>query len=260
MMTRNTERRVEIAYPVLDPTCRALVTTFVNLQLADNVKARQLTADGTWEKVPREKDEPPINSQEVLLALARVRAHTKRSEAAALTPFSRIEKIPHGLAQALSSLPATGGYNHPHVAEKLVASIDPTSEATARITEREAKREEEKQREEQHAAQVAERVLTAAEDAEVEEESRPDEENAGAEAPAPQEDLKPEAAAKAKTETEAEPATKLKADSEPAPASAPKSTATSPAPARKKRSRLATAFSLIGRGFGVLFGGPMNED
>ena len=260
MMTRNTERRVEIAYPVLDPTCRALVTTFVNLQLADNVKARQLTADGTWEKVPREKDEPPINSQEVLLALARVRAHTKRSEAATLTPFSRIEKIPHGLAQALSSLPATGGYNHPHVAEKLVASIDPTSEATARITEREAKREEEKQREEQHAAQVAERVLTAAEDAEVEEESRPDEENAGAEAPAPQEDLKPEAAAKAKTETEAEPATKLKADSEPAPASAPKSTATSPAPARKKRSRLATAFSLIGRGFGVLFGGPMNED
>ena len=90
MMTRNTERRVEIAYPVLDPSCRALVTTFVNLQLADNVKARQLTAKGTWEKVPREKDEPPINSQEVLLALARVRAHTKRSEAIALTPFSRI--------------------------------------------------------------------------------------------------------------------------------------------------------------------------
>ena len=143
MMTRNTERRVEIAYPVLDPTCRALVTTFVNIQLADNVKARQLTAEGTWEKVPREKGEPPINSQEVLLALARVRAHAKHSEVTELTPFSRIEKIPHGLAQALSSLPATGGYDHPHVAEKLVASIDPTSETTARITEREEKRKEE---------------------------------------------------------------------------------------------------------------------
>ena len=115
MMTRNTERRVEIAYPVLDPTCREMVMQYMNLQLLDNVKARVLTAKGTWEKVPREKDEPPINSQEVLLAaLARVRAHTKRSEAVALTPFSRIEKIPHGLAQALSSLPATGGYDHPH--------------------------------------------------------------------------------------------------------------------------------------------------
>lgn len=248
MMTRNTERRVEIAYPVLDPSCRALVTTFVNLQLADNVKARQLTAKGTWEKVPREKDEPPINSQEVLLALARVRAHTKRSEAIALTPFSRIEKIPHGLAQALSSLPATGGYDHPHAAEKLVASIDPTSDATVRITEREERREEEEKREELHAAQVAERVLTAAEDAEVEEEVHAGEEPVAVDAAKPQESAEPALVAKAET----------KPSPEPAPAPTP--AATFPAPAKRKRSRIATAFSLIGRGFGVLFGGPMDED
>lgn len=250
MMTRNTERRVEIAYPVLDPSCRALVTTFVNLQLADNVKARQLTAKGTWEKVPREKDEPPINSQEVLLALARVRAHTKRSEAIALTPFSRIEKIPHGLAQALSSLPATGGYDHPHAAEKLVASIDPTSDATVRITEREERRQEEEKREELHAEQVAERVLTAAEDAEVEEEAHAGEEPVAADAAKPQEAAEPALVAKAET----------KPSPEPAPAPTPTPAATSPAPAKRKRSRIATAFSLIGRGFGVLFGGPMDED
>ena len=48
MMTRNTEHRVEIAFPVLDPTCRALVHEYIGMQLRDNVKARSLTSDGTW--------------------------------------------------------------------------------------------------------------------------------------------------------------------------------------------------------------------
>lgn len=48
MMTRNTEHRVEIAFPVLDPTCRALVHEYMGVQLRDNVKARSLTSDGTW--------------------------------------------------------------------------------------------------------------------------------------------------------------------------------------------------------------------
>lgn len=253
MMTRNTERRVEIAYPVLDPVCRALVLTFVNLQLADNVKARQLTAEGTWERVPRERDEPPINSQEVLLALARVRAHSKHPKADELTPFARIERIPRGLAQALSSLPATGGYDHPHTVEKLVASIDPAPEAAARVAERELRREEARQREEQRAAQVAERVLTAAESAEVADGGHADAALADAGTAAGR-----EGAAAAGQGPVAAPAVGQGPEPRRAAETAPASTGS--APTGRKRGRLAIALSLIGRGFGVLFGGPIDDN
>lgn len=70
MMTRNTEHRVEIAFPVLDPTCRALVHEYMGMQLRDNVKARSLTSDGTWIPVERKEGEKPFNSQEALLERA----------------------------------------------------------------------------------------------------------------------------------------------------------------------------------------------
>lgn len=70
MMTRNTEHRVEIAFPVLDPTCRALVHEYMGMQLRDNVKARSLTSDGTWVPVERAEGERPFNSQEALLERA----------------------------------------------------------------------------------------------------------------------------------------------------------------------------------------------
>ena len=80
MMTRNTEHRVEIAYPVLDPTCRALVESYMQAQLRDNVKARTLSTEGTWENVPRTEDEADFNAQEFLLAEAyRRAAHPKRA-------------------------------------------------------------------------------------------------------------------------------------------------------------------------------------
>jgi hypothetical protein len=74
MMTRNTEHRVEIAYPVLDPTCRALVLQYMNIQLADNVKARQLNSEGTWEKLDVQPDAPRVDSQHSLIVLAYDRA------------------------------------------------------------------------------------------------------------------------------------------------------------------------------------------
>lgn len=76
MMTRNTEHRVEIAFPVLDPTCRALVHEYMGMQLRDNVKARSLTSDGTWVPVERKEGEKPFNSQEALLERAYRNAET----------------------------------------------------------------------------------------------------------------------------------------------------------------------------------------
>ena len=78
MMTRNTEHRVEIAYPVLDPACRALVQRYVQTQLKDNVKARELSPTGEWMPVTRATGEASFNSQEYLLA----RAYRDAEEAA----------------------------------------------------------------------------------------------------------------------------------------------------------------------------------
>ena len=82
MMTRNTEHRVEIAYPVLDPGCRNLVQTYMQAQLDDNVKARQLTDKGEWAPVERSAGEADFNSQEYLLNRAyELAAHPKRAAA-----------------------------------------------------------------------------------------------------------------------------------------------------------------------------------
>ena len=88
MMTRNTERRVEIAYPVLDPTCQQIVKNFMELQLADNVKARRLTCDGTWARIGREDGEPSVNCQEVFTAEAY--AHAMEAESTAATKASAV--------------------------------------------------------------------------------------------------------------------------------------------------------------------------
>lgn len=95
MMTRNTEHRVEIAFPVLDPTCRALVHEYMGMQLRDNVKARSLTSDGTWVPVERAEGEKPFNSQEALLERA-----YRNAEAAAQQCAQEKERVAEEAIQA----------------------------------------------------------------------------------------------------------------------------------------------------------------
>lgn len=95
MMTRNTEHRVEIAFPVLDPTCRALVHEYMGMQLRDNVKARNLTSDGTWVPVERHEGERPFNSQEALLERA-----YRNAEAAAQQRAQEKERVAEEAIQA----------------------------------------------------------------------------------------------------------------------------------------------------------------
>ena len=94
MMTRNTERRVEIAYPVRDPACSEIVRHFIELQLADNVKARQLTAEGTWEHVHSEPDAPRVICQEELIKEAYAKAKRAVSERAAAKKAERVTPEP----------------------------------------------------------------------------------------------------------------------------------------------------------------------
>ena len=95
MMTRNTEHRVEIAFPVLDPTCRALVHEYMGMQLQDNVKARSLTSDGTWVPVECAEGEKPFNSQEALLERA-----YRNAEAAAQQRAQEKEHVAEEAIQA----------------------------------------------------------------------------------------------------------------------------------------------------------------
>jgi polyphosphate kinase len=63
-MSRNLDRRVEVVVPVLDVNLkRHLKDVVVSAYLKDNVKARILNADGTYEPVPMAPGEAPFNSQ-----------------------------------------------------------------------------------------------------------------------------------------------------------------------------------------------------
>ena len=63
-MARNLDRRVEVVVPVLDPQLRKyLKDTVLAAYLRDNVKARNMNSDGTYERPAMEPDEEPFNSQ-----------------------------------------------------------------------------------------------------------------------------------------------------------------------------------------------------
>ncbi len=64
-MPRNLDRRVEIAFPVLDRALQAQVREVLEIQLADTVKAHRILADGS--SVPIAADgQPVVRSQERL--------------------------------------------------------------------------------------------------------------------------------------------------------------------------------------------------
>ena len=65
MMTRNTEKRVEVACPVYDETIRKQLTHMLKIMLADNVKARELKSDGKY--YMKEKGTSKVNSQEYFM-------------------------------------------------------------------------------------------------------------------------------------------------------------------------------------------------
>jgi polyphosphate kinase len=68
LMTRNLDRRVEVLFPVEDERLiRHLRDEVLVTYLADNVKARWLRADGTYERRQATSGEAPVNSQTTIL-------------------------------------------------------------------------------------------------------------------------------------------------------------------------------------------------
>lgn len=88
MMTRNTEKRVEVACPVLDDAVRRQISYYMDVMLADNVKARVLQSDGTYKKKPI--TEHRVNSQERFMKEA---VHAARSAGASQKKKGLRERI-----------------------------------------------------------------------------------------------------------------------------------------------------------------------
>lgn len=141
MMTRNTEHRVEIAFPVLDPTCRALVHEYMGMQLRDNVKARSLTSDGTWVPVECAEGEKPFNSQEALLERAyrnaEAAAQQRAQEKERVAEEAIQDEVEHGAAAKPEAV-AAPPVNEPEAAaepamekapEPATATPEPAAEA-----------------------------------------------------------------------------------------------------------------------------------
>ena len=74
-MPRNLDRRVEIAFPVLEPRLQAQIREILEIQLADTVKARRILADGRSIRVEGSRP-PALRSQDWLYRAAAPRAAT----------------------------------------------------------------------------------------------------------------------------------------------------------------------------------------
>ncbi len=85
-MPRNFIRRVEVMFPVEDPALRdRMLDEILRPALADNVKARRLRSDGSYERLHPPAGDPAaaVRSQQRFMELARTRA-----AGAAVTPLS----------------------------------------------------------------------------------------------------------------------------------------------------------------------------
>jgi len=74
-MPRNLDRRVEIAFPVLDPDLQARIRQILEVQLADTVKARRILADG---EAPSASERSPAVRSDRRSASTRSRARRWR--------------------------------------------------------------------------------------------------------------------------------------------------------------------------------------
>lgn len=67
LMTRNTEKRVEVAFPVDNPVLKKEIMNMLDIMLRDNVKARKINDKGDYERITREGE--LIDSQKYFMQM-----------------------------------------------------------------------------------------------------------------------------------------------------------------------------------------------
>ena len=77
LMPRNLDRRVEVLVPVDDPALRDRLKQIVDVNLADNALAWELTRKGNWRRVRPAPDEERFDAHEQLIRLTAERARSR---------------------------------------------------------------------------------------------------------------------------------------------------------------------------------------
>ncbi|MEM7317230.1 MAG: RNA degradosome polyphosphate kinase, partial [Planctomycetota bacterium] len=79
-MPRNFYRRVEIMFPILSSSIRKVILNdIVPAYLNDNVKSRELRSDGSYRRIKRKTQVPPVRCQTELIDLHGRNASQSRS-------------------------------------------------------------------------------------------------------------------------------------------------------------------------------------
>lgn len=103
-LTRNTECRVEVGVRVEDPVLKEKLDSILRLQLSDNVNAREMQPDGSYQKVKPASGEPLVNSQMGMYDLLRD-DWTARDKAAAPVEPPKPIKAPEMPAAPAKAVP-----------------------------------------------------------------------------------------------------------------------------------------------------------
>ena len=120
-LTRNTECRVEVGVRVEDPVLKEKLDSILRLQLSDNVNAREMQPDGSYQKVKPAPGEPLVNSQMGMYDLLRD-DWTARDKAAAPVEPPKPSKAPEKPAALAKAVPQPAA---PAPAEKPQAKAAP---------------------------------------------------------------------------------------------------------------------------------------
>ena len=108
-LTRNTECRVEVGVRVEDPVLKEKLDSILRLQLSDNVNAREMQPDGSYQKVKPAPGEPLVNSQMGMYDLLRddwtARDKAPAPASVAETPKPQPVKAPEKPAAPAKAVP-----------------------------------------------------------------------------------------------------------------------------------------------------------
>ena len=92
-MPRNLDRRVEIMFPVLDPDRKEEVMEILKVTMADNLKARFMQPDGTYEKIDR-RGKAAFSAQDYFMQEAHEKAKhpEKASDTRQFIPLTAVKE------------------------------------------------------------------------------------------------------------------------------------------------------------------------
>ena len=125
LMTRNMDKRVEIAWPVLNETLRQEVISYFETCLTDTAKLRELLPDGTYTPLRQfvREGEQPFDSQEHLIKQAQM-AHAAAVQAEVARGANRANVTQVGQKEAARAIDAK-------IAEAQAAQAAPAASAPA---------------------------------------------------------------------------------------------------------------------------------